>query len=408
MTDVDGAASDNEFADGDGLISAIACETDIETLSARLKARKPVPMPENPVQRRRYADSARELASTLADIRMPLAMYVYSERKMQDSLLIQDRPPFVKIEVELRDAMVRFKDIWQSAPDGVFELLTVDENQTILNGIRRIATAVASSMTLYANTPVARHHLSGAIAAQLRDPKNKTERQMAVAFAAEFQRNGWSGFKRLKERFPTWVFSRQLEADMRRTGRLHSRPDDSLDERRRTFSAAIQSLWRCAVEPLMYRIDNTEAAAQAARGIGEIEDVLAKLSRNLKDAESGNGPALKSSVSRASTRVESSQHERTCSNTPDDSHSPWYACDPAPDSKYKHGPVTGTLTELTAWIDSPSQPTLRNQNGKSYWYIRRLMGRRYSVWFDNHRTFAEVNQRFLISQGAETKRTETN
>ena len=80
----------------------------------------------------------------------------------------------------------------------------------------------------------------------------------------------------------------------------------------------------------------------------------------------------------------------------------YYDTLPNKDSMHKYGPVEGTLKELVRWIGRGSQPTLRKHNGK-LWWIRKVTGKKFEVWFDSQKTFAEVNQQRLVEKQNETK-----
>ena len=84
----------------------------------------------------------------------------------------------------------------------------------------------------------------------------------------------------------------------------------------------------------------------------------------------------------------------------------WFTTAPEESGRYKHGPIEGTLKQLEQWLKAGSQPTLRKHNGQSWWYIRKLVGRRYAVWCDSQTKHAEANQRRLEEMNRETKSNE--
>lgn len=74
----------------------------------------------------------------------------------------------------------------------------------------------------------------------------------------------------------------------------------------------------------------------------------------------------------------------------------WPSEPPAESSRHRFGPVTGTL-KLFADCAGMDARTLYPNNGKSYFYIRKVVGSRFEVWLDSSKVYAEWNATIIRS-----------
>jgi hypothetical protein len=73
----------------------------------------------------------------------------------------------------------------------------------------------------------------------------------------------------------------------------------------------------------------------------------------------------------------------------------WFSDEP-PVARFQHGPVRGSLKELSDWIGQDRR-TLRKNNGQTHWIVQQNY-RSYLVWFANQKAYAQVNQYRLASR----------
>lgn len=81
----------------------------------------------------------------------------------------------------------------------------------------------------------------------------------------------------------------------------------------------------------------------------------------------------------------------------------WFREAPPDGSRYKHGPVETTIKLLMAFLKQ-DRKTLRKNNGRSTYWIRKLTGNKFAVWFDSPKKYAEVNAGVLQAGQSGTKR----
>jgi len=80
----------------------------------------------------------------------------------------------------------------------------------------------------------------------------------------------------------------------------------------------------------------------------------------------------------------------------------WYISEPDPESKFKHGPLEGSLKDLALW-SKRNKKTLRKHNGSSWW-IASKHHRDYSMWFTSHNSYTEANVKKVAGSKEECKR----
>ena len=83
---------------------------------------------------------------------------------------------------------------------------------------------------------------------------------------------------------------------------------------------------------------------------------------------------------------------------PEEREDKLYNSEPPPDSRFKFGPLEGTLTELQRWTKMDRR-TLQNRNGETGWWIQKVHARMYRIWFSNRTNYANANQEKLTKQG---------
>jgi hypothetical protein len=71
----------------------------------------------------------------------------------------------------------------------------------------------------------------------------------------------------------------------------------------------------------------------------------------------------------------------------------WFDSPPPPDSRFKHGPVSGQLHQLSQWIAAGEPRTLAKHNAQGIYYITKDHSRRFSVWFSSLGKLQEVQRR---------------
>jgi hypothetical protein len=71
----------------------------------------------------------------------------------------------------------------------------------------------------------------------------------------------------------------------------------------------------------------------------------------------------------------------------------WFDSPPLPDSRFKHGPVSGQLQHLSQWIEAGEPRTLAKHNGQGSYHIMKEHSRRFSVWFCSPDKLQEVQRR---------------
>jgi hypothetical protein len=75
----------------------------------------------------------------------------------------------------------------------------------------------------------------------------------------------------------------------------------------------------------------------------------------------------------------------------------WFDHDPPEDSKYKYGPLVGTLAHLSGCIGMDRR-TLRNHNGTGGCWIRKIHNTKFAAWFSSQRAYSEANGKHLETQ----------
>lgn len=74
----------------------------------------------------------------------------------------------------------------------------------------------------------------------------------------------------------------------------------------------------------------------------------------------------------------------------------WPSERPPDGSRHKFGPLTGKLSQLATCADADAR-TLYSNNGKSYFYIRKVAGTQLEVWLDSSQTRANWNADLIAS-----------
>jgi hypothetical protein len=82
----------------------------------------------------------------------------------------------------------------------------------------------------------------------------------------------------------------------------------------------------------------------------------------------------------------------------------WFEQPPEHESKFRHGPVEGTLANLSEWLGIDAR-TLKIRNGKGDFYIQEVHKKLYRIWLVSQRRYAELNQKALaVAANLETRR----
>jgi len=81
----------------------------------------------------------------------------------------------------------------------------------------------------------------------------------------------------------------------------------------------------------------------------------------------------------------------------------WFADDPPKDGKFKFGPLEGPLKRLAEWMGMDHR-TIKRLNGQTSWWVKRVHGKKFAVWFSTQDKYAAANQkRLAASQQKDTK-----
>ena len=70
----------------------------------------------------------------------------------------------------------------------------------------------------------------------------------------------------------------------------------------------------------------------------------------------------------------------------------WMDDDPEDESKYRYGPIKGSLLQLAAWNELDHR-TLKTNNGRTGWHIVKEHGRSFRMWFSSQHVFMTANGR---------------
>lgn len=72
----------------------------------------------------------------------------------------------------------------------------------------------------------------------------------------------------------------------------------------------------------------------------------------------------------------------------------WFTNDPPNDSKYKYGPLQGTLAHLCRCIEMDRR-TLGKHNGTGSVWVKKVHGKSFMAWFSSQLGYANANRRHL-------------
>jgi hypothetical protein len=72
----------------------------------------------------------------------------------------------------------------------------------------------------------------------------------------------------------------------------------------------------------------------------------------------------------------------------------WFSEDPPKDSRFRFGPLEGSLKDLAAWIGVDTR-TLRTHNGQTSWWVKKEHGKNSLAWLSTQGKFATANQKRL-------------
>jgi hypothetical protein len=75
----------------------------------------------------------------------------------------------------------------------------------------------------------------------------------------------------------------------------------------------------------------------------------------------------------------------------------WFDTPPPEDSKFKFGPVEGQISKLAQWMNM-DQRTLKTLNGRTSWWIQKLLRTNFAIWFSTDKKHAELNQKQMAEE----------
>lgn len=74
----------------------------------------------------------------------------------------------------------------------------------------------------------------------------------------------------------------------------------------------------------------------------------------------------------------------------------WFLDDPPKDGKFKSGPLEGPLKKIAEWMDMDHR-TIKRLNGRTSWWVKKVHGKKFSVWFSTQEKYATINQKRLAA-----------
>jgi hypothetical protein len=81
----------------------------------------------------------------------------------------------------------------------------------------------------------------------------------------------------------------------------------------------------------------------------------------------------------------------------DSASNQWFAEDPPVDSKFKYGPLEGPSKNIASWMEIGHR-TLKKQNGRTSWWIKKVHGKSFAVWFSTQKRYAAANTNRLAAE----------
>jgi len=84
--------------------------------------------------------------------------------------------------------------------------------------------------------------------------------------------------------------------------------------------------------------------------------------------------------------------------TPDTSgeNDQWFADDPPPGGKFTFGPLEGTVKAIAEWMGM-DQRTIKRLNGRTSWWVKKVHGKKFIVWFSTQAKYATANEKRLAA-----------